>query len=51
MVINFHVAHAGVIDGAWRATKLVGTLTQSNPSELGCVSSHATMQIIGTLLT
>ena len=50
LVIHFHVTKAKAINGEWRATKFVGTLEQSEASQLGCVASHATMSINGSFL-
>src|SRR6266508_3896266 len=38
LAIVFHVTKAKVIDGAWRATRLVGTVEETEAAQLGCVS-------------
>jgi hypothetical protein len=39
------VAKARAIGGVWRATKLAGTLTNSEASQFGCVSSRAVQSV------
>lgn len=47
--IRIRVTKADVVVGEWRATRFVGTLKESHPSQLGCVSGGATFLIRGTL--
>ena len=51
VVITFTVRKAKGIDGEWRATAIKGTLDHSAASQLGCVSSTATLSIRGNLLS
>jgi hypothetical protein len=46
--VSFHVTQARAIYGKWVATKLVGTVKQTEASQLGCVSSYATYAITST---
>jgi hypothetical protein len=48
--LTFHVSQAKAINGVWRASKIVGTIDESSPAQLGCVSSHATETFSGTLV-
>jgi hypothetical protein len=48
--LTFHVAQAKGVNGVWRASKIVGTIDESSPAQLGCVSSHATETFSGTLV-
>jgi hypothetical protein len=50
MTLDVHVTKAKAIDGVWKATRLEGTLTQTEPSQLGCVSSGATYSVTVTLV-
>jgi hypothetical protein len=43
--IEFRVVAARVVDGQWLATRLVGTLSQSETAQLGCVSAQARQSI------
>jgi hypothetical protein len=47
--IKIRVTKAEVVVGEWRAVRFVGTLKESHPSRLGCVSGGATFLIRGTL--
>jgi len=49
LTIEFHVAKAKAINGEWRASKLVGTLVDFSPSQFGCVSATANLNIVLTL--
>jgi Fibronectin type III domain len=42
VALELHVVKGRVIGGEWRATKLEGTLVESHPSSLGCVSGGVT---------
>lgn len=48
--IVFHVSKARGMDGEWRASRIDGTMTQDDAAQLGCVASHAVLNITGTLL-
>ncbi len=50
LTLQLHVAKAAAKLGAWQATKLVGTLTQHDVQQLGCVAASATIRITATLL-
>jgi hypothetical protein len=41
ITVELHVVKARAIEGEWRATKLEGTVVESHPSVLGCVSGGA----------
>lgn len=43
VTIELRVTKARVIDGAWRATRLTGTLTHRESTQLGCRSSSAAL--------
>jgi Fibronectin type III domain len=51
LVITFTVTKAKGMDGEWRATAIKGTVDHSAASQLGCVSSSATLSITGNLLS
>lgn len=48
--IRFKVEAARPIAGEWRATRLTGTLSQSEAPQLGCVSSQARLSLRARLL-
>ncbi len=48
--LTFHVAQAKAVNGVWRGSKIVGTIIETSPAQLGCVSSHATESFTGTLV-
>jgi hypothetical protein len=48
--IEFKVVAARVIGREWRATRIVGTLDQSEPVQLGCTSSSATHSLRARLV-
>lgn len=50
VTVTFHVTRAKAIGSDWRASKLVGTVTNTIPAQLGCVSAGATLSITATLL-
>jgi hypothetical protein len=50
LTITFQVVRAKVADGEWRATRLVGTIVQTDTPQLGCVGSSATLSITASLL-
>jgi hypothetical protein len=43
------VARARAIAGEWRATKLVGTLINSETAQFGCVSARAVLRVVAKL--
>lgn len=51
VTIFFRVTKAKAIGNEWRASKLVGTITNSIPSQLGCVSADVTLSITATVLS
>jgi hypothetical protein len=51
LTIKFHVTKARAIDGEWRASRLVGTITHYDAAQLGCVTGRATLSMFATLLT
>lgn len=51
LIIDFKVTKAKGMSGEWRATRLEGTVEHSAASQLGCVSSSATLKITGSLLS
>jgi hypothetical protein len=50
VTLQLHVAKAKSVFGGWRAVKLVGTLKHSEPAQLGCVSSSATLAFTARLV-
>jgi hypothetical protein len=50
LTVAFDVTKAKGIDGEWRATKLKGTLTETESAQLGCVASKAVLSITATLI-
>jgi len=50
VTIRFKVDAARPIGAEWRATRLLGTLNQSEASQLGCVSSRAKLSIRAKLI-
>jgi hypothetical protein len=50
VTIELKVTKARAVEGEWRATRLKGTLEQSEASQLGCVSSGATLTLRGRLI-
>jgi hypothetical protein len=49
--LSFEVIKAKGIDGEWRASRLKGTLMQSETAQLGCVASEAELSITATLVS
>jgi hypothetical protein len=49
VVISLRVAQARPRVGHWRATKLVGTLSNSEVAQLGCVASGAKLEVTAKL--
>jgi hypothetical protein len=47
--VSFKVMKARALAGEWRATKLEGTVENSEVSQFGCVSGSATVSIKGSL--
>jgi hypothetical protein len=50
VTIDLKVTRARAVEGEWRATRLEGTLEQSEASQLGCVTSGATLTLRGRLI-
>jgi hypothetical protein len=50
VTVTLHVVKARAVDGRWVATKLTGTIDQTESSQLGCVSSVATANVTGRLV-
>jgi hypothetical protein len=50
VAISLRVVKAHAMDGRWIATKLAGTVTQSEAAQLGCVSSRATANVTASLI-
>ncbi|MCI0633478.1 MAG: hypothetical protein L0206_06105 [Actinobacteria bacterium] len=48
--LRLEVVRAASVREAWRATKLVGTLVERYPAQLGCVASGTNYDIIATLI-
>ncbi len=51
LTFSIRVVKAKPIDGNWRASKLVGTVTQYDAPQLGCVTGRATISITLTLIS
>ena len=49
--ISFKVVKAKAIDGAWTATRITGTIVQTEEAQLGCVATQLDQSIVGTHLT
>jgi hypothetical protein len=43
--IDLKVVKARVVDDEWRATRVVGTIDQSEAAQLGCRSSEARLAV------
>lgn len=50
LTIDLKITAGKAISGQWRASKVSGTLNTSEAPQLGCVGSHATSALNGTLL-
>jgi hypothetical protein len=50
ITITVRVTEAGVVHGHWVATRVEGTMVQAEPSQLGCVASGATYDVIGRVV-
>lgn len=50
VTLRLRVAKAKSVFGDWRAVKLTGSLTQTEPSQLGCVASSATQSFVARLV-
>lgn len=44
--LDLRVVSAGAVDGEWRATRLEGTVLQTDPPQLGCLGSEAKLSVI-----
>jgi hypothetical protein len=49
ITISFHVVRAKAFGSAWILSRFVGTITQVDPAQLGCVAGMATLSITGML--
>ena len=49
--ISFKVVKAKAIDGAWTATRITGTIVQTEEAQLGCVATRLDQSIVGTHLS
>jgi hypothetical protein len=49
--IAFKVVKAKAVDGAWTATRIKGTIVQTEEAQLGCVATRLDQSIVGTLLS
>jgi hypothetical protein len=47
--VSFKVAKARALAGEWRATKIEGTVDNSEVSQFGCISGSASVAVKGTL--
>lgn len=47
--VSFTVVRARALAGEWRATKIEGTVDNSEVSQFGCISGRATVAVTGTL--
>jgi hypothetical protein len=50
VTITMHVTDGGVVDGAWVATRIEGTMVQTESEQLGCVASGATYDVVGRIV-
>jgi hypothetical protein len=50
VTVNVHVTKAKAISGEWRATKLEGTFSVTDASQLGCVSSQVVFSVVLALV-
>jgi hypothetical protein len=50
VTVTIEVVKARSVRDEWRATKIVGTLVERFPAQLGCVASGADYQVTGTLI-
>jgi hypothetical protein len=48
LTVELHVVKARIIEGEWRATKLVGTVVESHPAISGCTSGGAHFNVTAT---
>jgi len=48
--IAIHVTDAGVFRGRWVATRIEGTMRQSEAAQLGCIASGATFDVAGRVV-
>jgi hypothetical protein len=48
--IVVRVTDAGIVHGDWVATKIEGTMRQSESAQLGCVASGATYDLVGKVV-
>jgi hypothetical protein len=50
ITIVVRITDAGIVDGDWVATKIEGTMRQSESAQLGCVASGATYDLVGKVV-
>lgn len=50
VTVELRVKRARMIGGEWRAARFVGTVKQSEASQLGCITSGATLSVRGRLI-
>jgi len=50
ITITVRVTHAGVVHRQWVATRVEGTMVQTEPSQLGCIASGATYDVIAAIV-
>lgn len=49
ITVTLTVTKAKGDDGEWRVTRVTGTASETNPAQVGCVTSHAEIALTGTL--
>jgi hypothetical protein len=50
ITITVRVTDGGVVDGDWVATRIEGTMVQTESAQLGCVSSGANFEVTGRIV-
>jgi hypothetical protein len=50
VTITIRATDAGVVYGQWVATRIEGTMRQTEPPQLGCVGSGATYDLVGKVV-
>jgi hypothetical protein len=48
--VTVRVTDAGAVDDRWTATRIEGTMVQTESAQLGCVASGATFDVIGRIV-
>ena len=51
VAINVKVVKAKAIEGAWTATRIKGTMVQTEEAQLGCVATRLDQSVIGTVVS